>query len=199
MQIVPAKFYGMWFLKHTASDNWDVLPVTRDGFIFSLFGQAVQILTPAYQYVPSALPIDALVHEIGAAFEAEPKSAEDMLLPPSLTGPAVDSVLNHWANSSSIALRASALAGMLSRNQEGSLDELEEFWPAIKDDPSREVVIAELRNSFRDSKPESILKLIGIANATPSSSELRAAAVRAITANAYKGISQFCRESTREF
>jgi hypothetical protein len=179
---VSGKVYGIWFLIHSDSVTWDVLPVNGDGFIFSLCLTAAPILVTPYQYSPQIQSRDALVYEIAAGFESTPGTAEQMLLPRSLTGSAVQTVLNRFANSSNVALRSSGLAGLLSRSQEGSLTKLQELWPSIQDDPGSEVVISELRNSYRDPRPSCILRLIEIANASSTNPGLRSAAVRAITA-----------------
>jgi hypothetical protein len=181
-QTISAKIYGIWFLTRTNALDWDVLPVSRDGFVFTLYLPAVQSLPVAYQYSSGASPTDALVYEMGATFESGASSSNETLLPIEFGGAAVEKVLRTFVRSSKPSLQARGLADMLRRNQDGALNVLQTLWPTIRGTAEAQLVISELRNSFRDLMPGSVQQLIEIANGSSSSSELRTAAIRAITA-----------------
>lgn len=181
-QTISAKIYGIWFLTRTNAMDWDVLPVSRDGFIFTLFLPAVQSLPALYQYSSGTSPGDALVYEIGATFESGSSSSNETLLPIEFGGSAVEKVLKTFVSSSKPSLQARGLADMLRRNRDGALNDLQTLWPTIKGTAESQLVISELGSSFRDSRPSSVQQLIEIANGSSSSAELRTAAIRAITA-----------------
>jgi len=57
---------------------------------------------------------------------------------------------------------------------------LEQVWPSISGDPSRENVLSALRNAFRDSTPSSVKQLALLAGMNSTPAELRQAAVWAL-------------------
>ncbi len=181
VQVIRGTFCGIWSLIRKNSE-WDVLPTTRDGFIFSLFSPAVEKLEAPYLYSSGTQPLDALVYEVGAQFEKRPSTTDQMIIPPTVSEAAADTILNRYVNSSNVILQANGVAGMLARSQPGALGQLQRLWPQIKGSPLKWLVISKLRNSFRADDPRSIAELIAIAEDEAASDGLRTASMKSISA-----------------
>lgn len=178
------RLYGVWCLKRPAPSTWDILTRGgRGGDMGDLFWSASPTLPTAYQYSPSAPTEDKVTLEVAAGIAAAGQVPEALLnaLGSSNT-PAAQSVLSNFLNSPAPRFRAVGLAGLLGRNQPGSIASFVALWPSIRDDNySRSFALSALRNDFRATDAASTQQLVILAETPSIDPDVRIAAVRAIS------------------
>jgi hypothetical protein len=181
---IDTQLDGIWFLKRHDGSEWDTLPVRgRDGLVTSLFLPATTSSSGSYQYASSASVTDKVVFELGFGLRARNAHPEILLLTLGpLDSAAVNTVLNNFLESSNDSFRAVALSCLLARNKETALAKVLQLWPAISDIQMRRLVVSAIRDSFRDPSPSSAGQLADIATNAKNSPDLRAAAIRAMSA-----------------
>jgi hypothetical protein len=178
---IDARIRGIWCLQHTPS-GWDVLAVRNSPFgIGRLLWPVADALPPDYQYSPSAPLLDILTYEIAAGHETGGHPEEMIGATGTSNTPALQTVFAHLLTSQKPALRAVAIAGMLSGGQQDSIAKLGQYWPTISADRNASLVLRALRYAFRDTTPGSILQLAQLADAQSTSVELRQAAIWAVS------------------
>lgn len=175
---------GIWLLKKATGGSLDVLPGSEpDGILTNLCFPAVEQLPSAYQYPSSVSVAEKVVLEAGAGMQNSkiaPMQFLDSL--GGINSPAVDRILTGFMQSPDLSFQVVGLSGLLGRNAPGSISKLAKMWPAIRDNHYTPLVISAVRNSFRDTSPESVQQLIAMANDPSSASDLRAAIVWALKA-----------------
>jgi HEAT repeats len=180
---IDAELDGIWFLQKDAT-TWDVLPVRGpDGIIPDLFLPAVLSDSETATYAASTPVTDKVVLELGAALHSSNVQPEVLLQTlGGLDSGAVDKVVNDFLQSSNDAFHAVALSVLLDRGKLSGLQYLGSMWPGISKAEAKDHVIFALRESFRNTTPESTTALVGIATRSASSPDLRAAAIHALSA-----------------
>lgn len=175
---------GIWLLKKTTGDNLDVLPGNEpDGILTNLCLPAVEQLPSAYQYLSSVSVAEKVVLEAGAGVQKSmvaPLQFLDSL--GDVNSPTVDRILTGFLQSPDPSFRVVGLSGLLVRNAPGSVSKLVQMWPTNRDNHYTPLVISAVRNSFRDTSPESVQQLVAMANDPSSTGDLRAAIIWALKA-----------------
>jgi hypothetical protein len=182
-QLISIPIRGLWFLRR-APTGWDILADESANGPASLF-LPVSATPIASQNASSSntSPIDSAVSEIAASVGSSRGRAEQLISNlGSLNTPTVVGVLTDFSKSQNPAVRSEGLAGLLSRNQPGSLSLLTQLWPSIKDDPAAEDVVFALKYSFRDTSSKSVVELVNIAESPSTVAQVREAAITALAA-----------------
>jgi hypothetical protein len=181
---IDLPMHGVWLLTKTTGDTWDVLVVNGpDGILPNLCLPAAEQLPVPYQYSSSAAVVEKLVLEVGAGVQSAKIAPEQFLYSlGGLSSSAVDRILSDFLQSSSISFQTVGVSGLLSRNAPGSVSKLAKMWPVVRQSPNKSLIISALRDSFRDTSPESVQHLVVLANDPSSGQELRAAAIWALKA-----------------
>lgn len=181
---IDFRMHGVWLLTNTPGDDWDVLVTDGpDGILASLCLPAAAHLPMTYEYSSSAPVAEKLVLEVGAGVQ-EGKGGPEQFLNSlgGLNSPAVDRILSGFLQSPKVSFQIIGLSGLLSRKAPGSLSKLAQMWPAVRNSPNKSLVISAVRDSFRDTSPESVRQLLRLANEQSSAPELRTAVIWSLKA-----------------
>jgi hypothetical protein len=178
---IDRAFHGMWFLRQTNTANWDVLPVGGlDGLMPSLFLPAALVLPPSHQQSLKVPLTDKIVLELAAGLKAGGRSPEGLLSwTRQVRSPSMQAALTDFVASPIAEFRSAGLAGQLDTEQPDAITRIEEVWPSIRNDASRSHVIRAIRDSYRDTAPNSVRQLARLA---AENADLRMAAITALAA-----------------
>jgi hypothetical protein len=181
---IPA--HGLWFLRRTATPNWDVIPKGPDWIFPELFWQVPAVLPAAYQPAARASLLDTLMLEAAAGVEAASVNPRDLVgivatFPPAPPSPAVQTILARFVTLSAPGFPEMGLTGMLETGTPGAIAQLQQLGPSVGVQWAGTVATA-LAQSFRDTTPSSVTQLAQFAGAGTTSAALRKAAVRALAA-----------------
>jgi hypothetical protein len=180
---INVSIHGLWFLRRSASGDWDVLPANgRDGMIFNLYLPATSVVPQRYAAASGASVLDHVVLEFAAGAEGDGnriRAAVEVLR--TARTPAIDVVTAAYLASPAPVVQSAGLTLSLAHNQPDAIATLVRLWPSVSTDPSRVQIAAALRDSYRDPSPAAIKQLAALAG-DAAFSELRPAAIRALAA-----------------
>ncbi|MGA8581789.1 MAG: HEAT repeat domain-containing protein, partial [Bryobacteraceae bacterium] len=189
--ISPSTFavslHGIWFLKHTTTSTWDLIPSSGiGGDASSLFWPTPAALPAAYAPAPGASLLDTLMLQAAAGLEAVGVMPQDLrgiieTYPPVPPSPAVQAILARWVTLPTPGFREVGVACMLDTGAPGAVAQLVQLGPSIGE-PWASTITTALEQSYRDSTPSSVTQLAQYASAGTTTAAMRKAAIRALAA-----------------
>lgn len=179
-RVIQQSQTGLWFLKRRSDETWDVIP-SRPSMYRSILG----LFLPASDVSRSRRNSDLsaqLVEEVASRFY--PGSGEDPeVLVGALDGVRAEAlvpVLPTLLSTGDPGVLAVAIAAMLERQTPDAIAQLVRFWPTIRNAPTKRFVLSALRDSWRDTRPDSVRSLVLLANGDPEISSVASTALSAI-------------------
>ncbi len=171
---IDTHLYGIWFLKKATGAGWDLITLPGiDGIVASLYLPAVEQVSEATQHKSLATPEDQVVLELSAALRMNKTSPETLLnIAGPLDSPAMQTAISDFLHMTEPSFKTVGLALLLTQSKQEAVTRLTEIWPSIHETKNSSLVTWALRNSFRDSTPDSVIGLVQLAN-EPSGSDLR--------------------------